>query len=70
MLAQMGRYGNGPLDKDINDGGFWTNHPMMMGMGTNGIWIYSILSLITWILLIAVLFALLRWLWKKGDKTK
>lgn len=69
MLAQLRRYPNGSLDKDIN-GGLWANHPMMMGMDTNGIWIYSILSLVTWILVIAVLFALLRWLWKKGDKTR
>lgn len=69
MLAQLTRYGNGSYGKDLN-GGVWANHPMMMGMGTNGIWIYSILSLVTWILIIAVLIALLRWLWKKGDKTK
>lgn len=70
MLAQIGRYGNESWDKDLN-GGLWANHPMMMGWGgTNGIWIHSILALVTWVLIIAVLIALLRWLWKKGDKIK
>lgn len=27
-----------------------------------------VLGVMTWFLVIAVLFALLRWLWKKGDK--
>lgn len=69
MLAQLERYSNVPLSKDFN-GGAWANHPMMMGWGANGVWIYSVLSLVTWILVIAVLIALLRWLWKKGDKTR
>jgi hypothetical protein len=66
MIAQLTGYPNTAFDRDIS-ANMWSNHPMMMGWGGNGIWIYSILSLITWTLLIAVLFALLRWLWKKGD---
>lgn len=40
--------------------------PWMMGSG--GIWFGGVFWLITWILVIAVLAALVRWLWKKGDK--
>lgn len=69
MIAQLSRYGNGPLDKDIS-GNLWANHPMMAVWGGNAVWVYSLLSLVTWVLVIAVLVALLRWLWKKGDKTK
>ena len=47
------------------------NHPMMLFMGNSqgALWFASVLWFVTWILAIAVLFALLRWLWKKGDKT-
>lgn len=38
----------------------------MTGLGW--FWFGGIVWLITWILVIAVLVALLRWLWKKGDK--
>lgn len=37
--------------------------PGMMGYGGVG----SVFGLVTWILVIAVLFALARWLWMKGD---
>lgn len=59
MLAlEMMRFGTESADRV----------PMMgwLGDGT-GIWFYALLWLVTWILIIAVLVALLRWLWKKGD---
>lgn len=43
----------------------------MMGPSGSGFWFWQlhwILELITWILIIAVLVALFRWLWKKGEK--
>jgi ABC-type uncharacterized transport system permease subunit len=45
-------------------------HPMMMFFGNNpgALWLFGILWIITWVLFMAVLVALLRWLWKKGDK--
>ncbi len=69
MLTQLSRYENGAHDKGFN-GGLWATHPMMMGSGTNSVWIFSTLTLVTWILVIAVLIALLRWLWKKGDNER
>lgn len=43
------------------------------GWGMMGNWsgfsnLYLALNLITWILIIAILVAILRWLWKKGGK--
>lgn len=48
---------------------YWYSHPMMGWLGNNsGTWFVGIIfCLITWLLIIAVLVALVRWLWKKGD---
>lgn len=50
--------------------GAW--HCPMMGsftkMGGSWSWLGGILWLVTWVLVVAVLIALLRWLWKKGSK--
>lgn len=67
MFAQMMRFGT-ETQKDF-DGKVWGTHPMMWGWGNQGaFWLYSVLWLATWILLIVALIALIRWLWKKGDK--
>jgi len=52
--------------------GPWTGHPMMWWSGGNQnvAWFGGLLWLVTWILVIVVLVALARWLWKKGDKVK
>lgn len=45
--------------------------PMMTGfagMGAGWIWLGGIFWLVTWVLVIAILAALLRWLWKKGGE--
>lgn len=68
MLAlEMMRFGSESADRVLDDK-YFRYHPMMgwLGDGT-GIWFYALLCLVTWILIIAVLVALLRWLWKKGD---
>ncbi len=50
------------------------NYPVKYGGGDWGMMggyvpsLYSALHLITWFLVIAILAALLRWLWKKGGK--
>lgn len=50
-------------------GGCWgMMGPWMMGYG--GGWIGGLVGLFTWILIIAILVALLRWLWKKGSQEK
>ncbi len=47
-------------------------HPMMMFLGNSqgALWFASVLWFVTWILIVAVLFALLRWLWRKGEEIK
>jgi ATP-dependent Zn protease len=47
-------------------------NPMMgfVGNSQGTMWLASILWFITWLLIIAVLFALLRWLWAKGEENK
>ncbi|MBI2594409.1 hypothetical protein HYW39_01800 [Candidatus Curtissbacteria bacterium] len=50
----------------------WAGHPMMWWAGSNpnAFWLFGLLWLVTWILVIVVLVALVRWLWKKGDKIR
>ncbi|MBI2012740.1 hypothetical protein HYW39_01810 [Candidatus Curtissbacteria bacterium] len=48
----------------------WGGHPMMWWADNNSgaLWLFGLLWIVTWILFAAVLLALFRWLWKKGDK--
>lgn len=47
----------------------WGNSPAGWGvMGSGTLWIWSLLSWITWILIIVALVAFIRWMWKKGSK--
>lgn len=53
----------------------WHMGPWMMGFWggptggwLTGFWIWSILSWLTWILIIVALVAFIRWMWRKGDK--
>ncbi len=50
----------------------WYPHPMMWWAGNTGgmFWLFGFLSLTTWIIVIIVLAALARWLWKKSDKVR
>ena len=70
MFADMMRYGTDAAQRGVDDRYFWDHHSMMWGFGNNpGVfWFFSILWLVTWILVLIVLIALVRWLWKKGDK--
>ncbi|KKR57711.1 MAG: hypothetical protein UU05_C0024G0018 [Candidatus Curtissbacteria bacterium GW2011_GWA1_40_47] len=70
MFGDMMRYGASPPPQGYDNGYFWGHHPMMgwMGGNTGAFWFFGILWLATWILVIVVLIALIRWLWKKGDK--
>lgn len=63
------RFTEATSGKDIDSLRYWGNHPMMFGT-TQPFWVYGVLWLVTWFLVIAVLVALLRWLWNKGDKEK
>lgn len=65
------RYGPQASPQAYPNGGYY-DHPMMGGFGESGygLWFFDIMHLVTWLLVIAVLVALLRWLWKKGDKAK
>lgn len=48
------------------------SHPMMSFIGNSqgALWFASVLWFITWILIIAVLIALFRLLWRKGEEVK
>ena len=73
MFADMMRWGTESGQKlPSDDRYFWDHHPMMGWMGANSgvFWVFGILWLATWVLVIIVLIALVRWLWKKGDKGK
>lgn len=73
LLASMMRWGASPGPNGYYDDRYWSNGPMMWGWGGQNPtlwWLHGILAVITWVLFIAVLAALLRWLWKKGDKEK
>lgn len=71
LLAQMMRFGSESAQRGYVDGRYWRNQPMM-GTWENGsgFWVGSIFCIITWVAIIAVLIALVRWLWFKGDREK
>lgn len=59
-------------------GGDWSQMPEQMrqmmqnyggGFSPFGSW-FGLLHFITWVLVIALLAGLVRWVWKKGDKVK
>lgn len=70
LLAGMMRFGTEAAETGFDDR-YFRYHQMMpwFGGGTD-IWLSAFLWLVTWILIIAVLVALVRWLWKKGDKVR
>ena len=73
MFADMMRWGTESGQKLPSDDRYFGGyHPMMGWMGANpgAFWIFGILWAVTWVLIIVVLIALIRWLWKKGDKVK
>jgi len=58
----------GEISGEATGGGGY--YPMMMGfpgMGSGWLWLGGIFWLATWVLVIAALVALIRWLWKKGE---
>lgn len=71
FLAQMMRYGSESAKGPLKDGGLWRDHPMMWAGGNSAfVWVHLVLGLITWLVFLAVLIALARWLWFKGNKEK
>lgn len=70
LLAPVLRFEN-DLPKDFDDR-YWSWHPMMWwgAQNTGAFWLFSILWLVTWVLIIIALIVLIRWLWKKGDKVR
>ena len=72
MFGNMMRYGASPLPQRYDDRYFSGYHPMMWWAGNNSgaIWAFGFLWIVTWLLVIVVLIALIRWLWKKGDKAR
>ena len=50
----------------------WSSHPMMWFAGNNqgAAWLMGTLWFITWIMIVAVLVALFRWLWRKGEEAR
>ena len=64
MLAlDMMRYGTEGAQRNFDGRGV---HQMFAN--SNVLWVHAVLGLITWLLIIAILAALLRWLWVKGEK--
>jgi hypothetical protein len=72
LVAQMMKFGSDSARRGYADGRVWNNHPMMWANGANRgeFWIASIFCIITWVAFVAVLIALARYLWFKGDKEK
>ena len=72
MFGDMMRWGTSPLPQGYDERYFSGHHPMMWWAGNNSgaMWAFGFLWIVTWILIIIVLIALIRWLWKKGDKVR
>lgn len=68
MFAQATQYAD-TADKFTDKGDWPARMHNMMGYGTSSAFpsVGVILWLVTWVLVVMVLFALFRWLWKKGD---
>lgn len=68
MYADMMRFGN-EASREVIDDRYFNYHPAMWWAsgGSNALWFFGILCLVTWILFIVLLIALIRWFWKKGD---
>ena len=74
MLADnMMQIGQEATQGNFAESGYWYGHPMMFGgslAGGTTYWLFALLHLLTWVLVVTVLIALIRLLWKKGDKVK
>ncbi len=71
LVAQMMRYGSDSAQRGYANDSMWRNYPMMWGWGNgSGFWFGSIFCIITWLAFVAVLIALARWLWLKGNQEK
>ena len=72
MLTAIMRYGPEATRGAFRGDEFGYYHPMMLwaGHGIGVFWVFGILWIITWILGVALLIAIIRWIWKKGDKVK
>lgn len=72
MFPQGAQYPTPTPQGPWGQGGYgpWASQPMMWGIGTNPqtAWFFSLLWLVTWILVIVILIAVIRWLWRKGDR--
>lgn len=68
MFAQATQYVDN-ADKFPDKGAWAARMQNMMGYGPYGSFpsLAVVLWLVTWVLVVMVLFALFRWLWKKGD---
>lgn len=71
MFGYMSRYATDAARSGNWDDRYFYGRPMMWGFGggQSGLVVGSVFSVITWILVIMVLVALFRWLWKKGNKS-
>ncbi|OGD87678.1 hypothetical protein A2870_03130 [Candidatus Curtissbacteria bacterium RIFCSPHIGHO2_01_FULL_41_11] len=69
-VFNMMRIGTEEAQKNFD--GRWGKYPMMYGFAGNDtfVWFHIVLGVVTWALVIAVLVALVRYLWKKGDHAK
>ena len=71
LVAQMMRFGSESAQRGYTDEKLWRNYPMMREWGNGSdFWVGSIFCIITWVVILAVLISLTRWLWYTGDKQK
>ncbi len=64
MLGLMMKYGTDAAQRG------WHNRPAPMAADPKFMAVHLIIGLITWVLIVAVLVALVRWLWFKGDQER
>lgn len=71
LVAQMMRFGSESAQRGYADGRYWRNQPMMDWTNNRaGIWLFELAHLVIFILVVAVLIALIRLLWFKGNREK
>lgn len=65
---QMMRYGSESA-KGLR-GDEWDRHMIFAGASDSFIWLHSALVFITWLAILAVLIAIARWFWFKGNRER
>ena len=70
MLANMMRFGEEATRRGFLDERSWGSHQLIWPSSPTMTWVAVFMCVISWLVFLAVLVALARWLWLKGNKER